>query len=266
MLDCCVIFVLLSCRRVTATPRPLSCGWLPSGQSSGRATPRQQKLCWLRACRCVCACGGSFCAGCEFESGRGEGKEAGREAGRRSGTASSKRATRLRAASCGLIPLPLLLPTHPLVRHVQDCPESGMLWAEAIGMAPRPQRRAKATDATKRCDNDPLVVSSSSGSSDSMLAAAAAVSLFPALAWVLSTAMSCAAAESLLLLLRTALLLQPAAAQCGSQPVSDSHQQSLTLCLLSMPLCSLVCRLLPWRSCSGRTARSTRRAAGGCGQ
>jgi hypothetical protein len=26
-------------------------------------------------------------------------------------------------------------------------------------MAPRPQRRAKATDATKRCDNDPLVVS-----------------------------------------------------------------------------------------------------------
>jgi hypothetical protein len=41
----------------------------------------------------------------------------------------------------------------------QDCPNSGLLWAEAVAMAPRPQRRTKAADAMKRCDNDPHVVS-----------------------------------------------------------------------------------------------------------
>lgn len=40
---------------------------------------------------------------------------------------------------------------------LQDCPASGALWAEAIAMAPRPQRKTKSADAMKRCDNDPLV-------------------------------------------------------------------------------------------------------------
>lgn len=48
----------------------------------------------------------------------------------------------------------LLSPLPP----TQDCPTSGPLWAEAISMAPRPARKTKATDALKRCDNDPHVV------------------------------------------------------------------------------------------------------------
>lgn len=46
-----------------------------------------------------------------------------------------------------------------LAKGLQDCPASGLLWGEAIAMAPRPQRRSKAADAMKRCDNDPHVVS-----------------------------------------------------------------------------------------------------------
>eukprot|EP00898_Chlorokybus_atmophyticus_P005850 jgi/Chlat1/6266/Chrsp44S05860 len=45
-----------------------------------------------------------------------------------------------------------------LARALQECPTSGILWAEAISMAPRPQRRSRAGDALKRCDNDPHVV------------------------------------------------------------------------------------------------------------
>ncbi|KAG2489786.1 hypothetical protein HYH03_011736 [Edaphochlamys debaryana] len=45
-----------------------------------------------------------------------------------------------------------------LAKALQDCPTSGPLWAEAISMAPRPARKTKATDALKRCDNDPFVV------------------------------------------------------------------------------------------------------------
>lgn len=45
-----------------------------------------------------------------------------------------------------------------LAKALQDCPASGVLWAEAIALAPRPTRRSKATDALKRCDNDPFVV------------------------------------------------------------------------------------------------------------
>ncbi|KXZ45962.1 hypothetical protein GPECTOR_49g546 [Gonium pectorale] len=45
-----------------------------------------------------------------------------------------------------------------LAKALQDCPTSGPLWAEAIAAAPRPARRSKATDALKRCDNDPHVV------------------------------------------------------------------------------------------------------------
>jgi pre-mRNA-processing factor 6 len=46
-----------------------------------------------------------------------------------------------------------------LAKGLQDCPNAGLLWAEAVAMAPRPQRRTKAADAMKRCDNDPFVVS-----------------------------------------------------------------------------------------------------------
>jgi pre-mRNA-processing factor 6 len=41
---------------------------------------------------------------------------------------------------------------------VQECPTSGMLHAEAISMAPRPQRRAKSVDALKRCNDDPHII------------------------------------------------------------------------------------------------------------
>jgi hypothetical protein len=40
----------------------------------------------------------------------------------------------------------------------QECPTSGMLHAEAISMAPRPQRRAKSVDALKRCNDDPHII------------------------------------------------------------------------------------------------------------
>lgn len=45
-----------------------------------------------------------------------------------------------------------------LAKALQDCPSSGQLWAEAVAMAPRPQRRSKSVDALKRCDNDPYIV------------------------------------------------------------------------------------------------------------
>lgn len=45
-----------------------------------------------------------------------------------------------------------------LAKALQDCPTSGRLWAEAVAMAPRPQRRAKSVDALKRCNNDPYIV------------------------------------------------------------------------------------------------------------
>ncbi len=40
----------------------------------------------------------------------------------------------------------------------QENPTSGVLWAEAISMAPRPQRRAKSVDALKRCNDDPHII------------------------------------------------------------------------------------------------------------
>ena len=41
---------------------------------------------------------------------------------------------------------------------VQECPTSGLLWAEAVAMAPRPQRRNKSVDALKRCNDDPHII------------------------------------------------------------------------------------------------------------
>uniref|UniRef100_A0A0E0MU99 Uncharacterized protein n=1 Tax=Oryza rufipogon TaxID=4529 RepID=A0A0E0MU99_ORYRU len=42
-----------------------------------------------------------------------------------------------------------------LAKALQECPTSGILWAAAIEMVPRPQRKAKSSDAIKRCDHDP---------------------------------------------------------------------------------------------------------------
>ena len=44
-----------------------------------------------------------------------------------------------------------------LLLAVQDCPESGALWAESVAMAPRPQRRRVSTDALHKCNQDPHV-------------------------------------------------------------------------------------------------------------
>ena len=41
---------------------------------------------------------------------------------------------------------------------IQECPNSGLLWSEAIFMESRPQRRTKSADALKRADNDALVL------------------------------------------------------------------------------------------------------------
>jgi pre-mRNA-processing factor 6 len=45
-----------------------------------------------------------------------------------------------------------------LAKALQELPASGRLWAEAIGAAPRPQRKSRSADALKRCDQDPAVV------------------------------------------------------------------------------------------------------------
>lgn len=45
-----------------------------------------------------------------------------------------------------------------MAKALQDCPGSGLLWAEAIEMAPRQQRKTKSVDALKKCDQDPFVV------------------------------------------------------------------------------------------------------------
>ena len=47
-----------------------------------------------------------------------------------------------------------------MAKALQECPGSGMLWAEAVRMAPRPQRKSKSVDALKRCDNDPRIIAS----------------------------------------------------------------------------------------------------------
>ena len=41
---------------------------------------------------------------------------------------------------------------------LQECPNSGLLWSEAIFMEPRPQRKTKSVDALKKCDNDPIII------------------------------------------------------------------------------------------------------------
>jgi len=43
-------------------------------------------------------------------------------------------------------------------RALQECPNSGKLWAEAIFMENRPQRKTKSVDALKKCEHDPQVL------------------------------------------------------------------------------------------------------------
>lgn len=41
---------------------------------------------------------------------------------------------------------------------MQECPTAGTLWAEAIFMENRPQRKSKSVDAMKKCEHDPYVL------------------------------------------------------------------------------------------------------------
>ena len=41
---------------------------------------------------------------------------------------------------------------------LQECPTAGILWAEAIFMEPRPQRKSKSVDACKKCEHDAYVL------------------------------------------------------------------------------------------------------------
>ena len=42
--------------------------------------------------------------------------------------------------------------------YLQECPTSGLLWAEDIKMTARPAQRRRSLDALRKCDNDPHVV------------------------------------------------------------------------------------------------------------
>ena len=37
---------------------------------------------------------------------------------------------------------------------LQECPNSGILWSEAIFLEPRPQRKIKSIDAMHKCEHD----------------------------------------------------------------------------------------------------------------
>jgi len=45
-----------------------------------------------------------------------------------------------------------------MARALQECPQSGLLLAENISIAPRAEQKAKAADAIKKCPDDPLVI------------------------------------------------------------------------------------------------------------
>jgi len=45
-----------------------------------------------------------------------------------------------------------------LAKALQECPTSGIPWTASIEMVPRPQREGKSSDAVKRCDHDPHVL------------------------------------------------------------------------------------------------------------
>lgn len=45
-----------------------------------------------------------------------------------------------------------------MAKALQDCPTAGLLWAETIFLADRPQRKTKSVDALKKCEHDPHVL------------------------------------------------------------------------------------------------------------
>ena len=45
-----------------------------------------------------------------------------------------------------------------MLSAIQECPTSGPLWAEAIFLEAKPQRRSKSVDALKKCDSDAHVM------------------------------------------------------------------------------------------------------------
>ena len=45
-----------------------------------------------------------------------------------------------------------------MAKALQECPNAGILWAEAIFLELRPQRKTKSVDALKKCEHDPHVL------------------------------------------------------------------------------------------------------------
>ena len=45
-----------------------------------------------------------------------------------------------------------------LIKTKQECPTSGRLWALAIEMEAKPQRKTRSVDAMKKCEHDPHVL------------------------------------------------------------------------------------------------------------
>jgi pre-mRNA-processing factor 6 len=45
-----------------------------------------------------------------------------------------------------------------MAKALQECPKSGLLWAEAVEMETPQAKKARSVDALKRCDQDPIVI------------------------------------------------------------------------------------------------------------
>ena len=45
-----------------------------------------------------------------------------------------------------------------MAKAIQECPSSGLLWAESIFMESRPQRKSKSVDALKKCEHNATVI------------------------------------------------------------------------------------------------------------
>ncbi len=45
-----------------------------------------------------------------------------------------------------------------MAKAIQECPTSGILWAESIFLVPNPQRKTKSVDALKKCEHDSHVL------------------------------------------------------------------------------------------------------------
>ncbi|XP_055508579.1 pre-mRNA-processing factor 6-like [Leucoraja erinacea] len=45
-----------------------------------------------------------------------------------------------------------------MAKALQECSNSGILWAEAVFLEARPQRKTKSVDALKKCEHDPHVL------------------------------------------------------------------------------------------------------------